>query len=349
MTVGWLREFMVDIYAVRDGGLLFPFFLWLGSCFVYFLTQAEFHCLFRAEHLSQSSPSREVAAGHVIILAPLPLQVQSAFFLQEIISIFPTSHTMPPYYIPPPLPPPQGSPRNNAHLSTTSKNSPHTMPPYYATSLPPPLPPQPGPPQNNTRLTNPWTPQPNWAHHPPYHYPTSISPPHSAQIYMGKGSSSQPMLDLDARPVHQGGMSTYDKPGLAKWVAANSRVMAHAHQPAPPVPSKAATHDHHQLPRYVPTVTTQHNNSTAVATPEPRFCPKKVVRFTPSVQARDEEEHEAKDKVRSNGERNKRLACERCHVRSVDWTVDGEDICDGCYRDSGKRRYGGSIEEGRPE
>lgn len=157
------------------------------------------------------------------------------------------------------------------------------------------------------------------------------------------------MLDLDARPVHQGGMSTYDKPGLAKWVAANSRVMAHAHQPAPPVPSKAATHDHHQLPRYVPTATTQHNDSTAVATPEPRFCPKKVVRFTPSVQARDEEEHEAKDKTSSNGERNKRLACERCHVKSVDWTVDGEDICDGCYRDSRKRRYGGSIEEGRPE
>lgn len=157
------------------------------------------------------------------------------------------------------------------------------------------------------------------------------------------------MLDLDARPVHQGGMSTYDKPGLAKWVAANSRVMAHAHQPGPPVPSKAATHDHHQLPRYVPTATTQHNNSTAVATPEPRFCPKKVVRFTPSVQARDEEEHEAKDKVRSNGERNKCLACERCHVKSVDWTVDGEDICDGCYGDSRKRRYGGSIEEGRPE
>lgn len=35
----------------------------LLPCLVYFLSQAESHCLFRAEHLSQSSPSREVAAG----------------------------------------------------------------------------------------------------------------------------------------------------------------------------------------------------------------------------------------------------------------------------------------------
>ena len=149
-------------------------------------------------------------------------------------------------------------------------------------------------------------------------------------------------------------MSTYDESGLANWVAANSfpnhpgvtdghlpKATAHAHQARPAVPSsKVTTHDHVLNPRHGPAATTPfgHQNTTST-TPKARSSLKKAVRFTPSVQARDDAKHEADDRTRSNGTTIRCMACERCHVKPVGWTVDGEEYCDGCCRDLKKRRY----------
>lgn len=178
--------------------------------------------------------------------------------------------------------------------------------------------------------------------HPPSANPTFIPPAPQPQIYVGKSSTHPPSTpppytppqpqiytgksapttsDIDPRPVHQGGMSTYDQPGLANWVAANSF-------PDHPGPTD----------RHGPTATTKPHHSTTTAMPKPRSCLKKGVQFTPSVQARDERKQEGKNRTKSNGTRVKRMACKYCHVKAVGWTVDDEGYCDGCYRDSRERR-----------
>ncbi|KAF6240727.1 hypothetical protein HO173_001400 [Letharia columbiana] len=212
--------------------------------------------------------------------------------------------------------------------------------------------------------------------HPPSANPTFIPPAPQPQIYVGKSSTHPPSTpppytppqpqiytgksapttsDIDPRPVHQGGMSTYDQPGLANWVAANSfpdhpgptdrhgptATAHHHHQSRPAVQqSKTTTHDHHHRleSRHGPTATTKPHHSTTTAMPKPRSCLKKGVQFTPSVQARDERKQEGKNRTKSNGTRVKRMACKYCHVKAVGWTVDDEGYCDGCYRDSRERR-----------
>ena len=167
--------------------------------------------------------------------------------------------------------------------------------------------------------------------------PRDTHPPHT---YNGNISIPQWTLDFDPHPVHQGGMSTYDKSRLADWVAANSVPDRAGHtdgpspcsrQSSPAVPSKATTHDHHPRSRQVPTATTPLRRSTTPEMPEPRFSRKKRVRFAPSVQARDDDKHEVEDRT---------ISCEHCHVKQADWTVDDQDHCDGCYRHSRKWRYG---------
>ena len=74
--------------------------------------------------------------------------------------------------------------------------------------------------------------------------------------------------------------------------------------------------------------------------PELRSSLRRGCVFTPSGQARDEGKEEAEKRTRSNGTRVIRMTCGRCHVRPVDWSVDDEDHCDGCYRESRKWRYG---------
>ena len=241
------------------------------------------------------------------------------------------------------------------------------MPPYYTTSPSPhpTLPLQPGSTPFDAHSPNPRSLQRDEGCHSPYnpalllpaprathspYYPTSIPAPrdtHPPHTYNGNVSFPQQwMLDFDPHPVHQGGMSTYDKSRLADWVAANSVAdhaghtdgpWPHSHRSSPAVSSKATTHDHHPRPRQVPTATTPHHRPTALEMPEPRFSRKKEVRFTPSVQARDDEKHEVEDRTISNGTR---MSCEHCHVKRVDWTVDDQAYCDGCYRHSRKRRYG---------
>lgn len=228
------------------------------------------------------------------------------------------------------------------------------MPPcyYYPTSPSPhpTLPLQPGSTPFNAHSPNPWSLQRDEGCHSLYHlpffpaprathsayYPTSNPAPrdtHPPHTYNANTSIPQWTLDFDPHPVHQGGLNTYDKSRLADWVAASSvpdharhtdGPSPHSHQSSPAVPSKATTHDHLR-PRQVPTATTPLHRSPTPEMPEPRFSRKKRVRFTPSVQARDDEKHEVEDRT---------ISCEHCHVKRADWTVDDQDYCDGCYRHS---------------
>lgn len=318
-----MRSDDLTFFALLNSFLVFS----CSSRPLYFLSpKVKFHLL-DITFISSTSP---------YIYSPIYL-ISNNNLKQLILTHLTSPHIMPSYYPIYIRPLQPRSPQHNTLFSPTSTNSPHTISPYYPTSLPPPQHLQPGLPQlNNTHLSNPWshsgyiTLQPFWIHHQPYPYPTSIPTPQPHRIYAGNNSSSSPQLmpDLDARPTHQGGMSTYDKPGLANWVAAHSvpvhsgledgqlpKAIPHAYQSSsPPVPSKARTHDHHSKIRHVPAATTQPRGFTTPASPEPRSCLKKGVQFTASVQARDEEKREGRNRTKSNGKKIKRVACERCCV-----------------------------------
>lgn len=281
---------------------------------------------------------------HLTTVAPLrssflhPRHIQS-HFLSPNVDIN-TSHVRNPHKIDP---------------ATTSSNPPRTMPPYNPTlpSPPPPPPLQPGSPQYNAYFSNPWTLRPPHPSNPPI--PPPLHPPHP-QIYLGKSNplhSGQspvpprrtaqrpqtdlgkpsipqtPIPDLAPRPVDQGGMSTYDKSGLTKWIADHSDPTTDR-----PLP-KATAHPHRSAP---PPTTPHPHRSTTATTPEPRSCVKKGVRFAPSVQARDDGKGNAGRGTRSSGTRIRRVVCGGCGVKAVDWMVDDGGYCDGCYREARRRR-----------
>ena len=163
-------------------------------------------------------------------------------------------------------------------------------------------------------------------------------------------------------------MGVYDLSGLADWVAANSlggrgegfgkqdesRDTPDALRSKRVIPSSThqdtadALRSKRVIPSSTDTTPSHHTHLSPISLPPlplSRAGAKKTVRFTESVQERDERREE---RMKAGGKRIERLVCEGCGGKSVEWSVDGEGYCEGCFREARKRR-GGRWFVGRPE
>ena len=104
--------------------------------------------------------------------------------------------------------------------------------------------------------------------------------------------------------------------------------------------SEAIMQDRHPGIRQVPTATTGFQHSGTSTREELRSCLKKGVRFTASVEGRDDRMREGGNRTVGIGMGIRSVGCGCCRATSVDWSVGDEGCCDGCYRDLRKRRYG---------